>query len=156
LIRDRQSFPLFFFLSLFWSFIMSHQFESGFFVGRGAWHGLGTVLDHPPTTARAIALLIFYLLNYLTFLAPSRRLVSIQTETAIVRVIDLTDGIPDITANLISDQPEHCHLPPDIFEDLVFKALNDLIDDFALDPHKYIKPRHETAIDSIAHQYLNS
>jgi phage/plasmid-like protein (TIGR03299 family) len=35
---------------------MAHQFESGFFVAQGAWHGLGTVLDHPPTTARAIAL----------------------------------------------------------------------------------------------------
>jgi phage/plasmid-like protein (TIGR03299 family) len=37
------------------SIIMAHQFESGFFVGQGAWHGLGTVLDHPPTTASAIA-----------------------------------------------------------------------------------------------------
>ncbi len=37
------------------SIIMAHQFESGFFVGHGAWHGLGTVLDHPPTTAKAIA-----------------------------------------------------------------------------------------------------
>ena len=33
---------------------MSHQFESGFFVNQGAWHGLGTVLDRPPTTAQAI------------------------------------------------------------------------------------------------------
>ena len=33
---------------------MSHQFESGFFVKQGAWHGLGTVLDHPPSTAQAI------------------------------------------------------------------------------------------------------
>lgn len=33
---------------------MSHQFESGFFVNKGAWHGLGTVLDNPPSTAQAI------------------------------------------------------------------------------------------------------
>jgi phage/plasmid-like protein (TIGR03299 family) len=33
---------------------MSHEFESGFFVGQAAWHSLGTVLDHPPTTAQAI------------------------------------------------------------------------------------------------------
>ena len=33
---------------------MSHQFESGFFVKRGAWHKLGTILDNPPSTAVAI------------------------------------------------------------------------------------------------------
>ena len=33
---------------------MAHQFESGFFTGRGAWHGLGTVLESPPTIAEAI------------------------------------------------------------------------------------------------------
>jgi phage/plasmid-like protein (TIGR03299 family) len=33
---------------------MTHSFESGFFVNQGAWHGLGTVLDHPPSTAQAI------------------------------------------------------------------------------------------------------
>ena len=34
---------------------MSHHFESGFFVNKGAWHELGKVLDNPPTTAQAIA-----------------------------------------------------------------------------------------------------
>lgn len=33
---------------------MAHQFESGFFVAQAAWHGLGTVLQQPPTTAEAI------------------------------------------------------------------------------------------------------
>ena len=33
---------------------MSHEFESGFTVGQGAWHGLATVLDNPPSTAQAI------------------------------------------------------------------------------------------------------
>ena len=44
-------------------------------------------------------------------------------------IIDLTDSLPDITANIIHDS-EHYQLPSDIFEDLVFQALNDLIDDF--------------------------
>ena len=33
---------------------MSHQFESGMFVGQPAWHGLGKVLDNPPSTQQAI------------------------------------------------------------------------------------------------------
>ena len=33
---------------------MSHEFESGFTVNQGAWHGLATVLDNPPSTAQAI------------------------------------------------------------------------------------------------------
>jgi phage/plasmid-like protein (TIGR03299 family) len=36
---------------------MSHEFDSGLFVGESAWHGLGVVVDKPPaTTAEAIAL----------------------------------------------------------------------------------------------------
>ena len=31
---------------------MSHEFESSFFVRREAWHGLGTVLENPPSNAR--------------------------------------------------------------------------------------------------------
>lgn len=33
---------------------MAHEFESGFFVARGAWHGLGTVLQSSPATKEAI------------------------------------------------------------------------------------------------------
>ena len=47
-----------------------------------------------------------------------------------VLTIDLTECIPDLTANLIAASPDHYDLPPDIFESLVFEALNDLIDDF--------------------------
>ncbi len=33
---------------------MSHEFETGFFVSQPAWHGLGTVLQDPPTMAEAL------------------------------------------------------------------------------------------------------
>lgn len=35
---------------------MAHEFESGLFVGQPAWHGLGTVLDAPPSVEEAIKL----------------------------------------------------------------------------------------------------
>lgn len=35
---------------------MSHEFESGLFVGQPAWHGLGTVLEAPPSVEEAITL----------------------------------------------------------------------------------------------------
>ena len=33
---------------------MAHEFESGFFVTEPAWHGLGVVLQDPPTVQEAI------------------------------------------------------------------------------------------------------
>lgn len=33
---------------------MSHEFESGFFVSQPAWHGLGSVLNNPPSIVDAI------------------------------------------------------------------------------------------------------
>lgn len=33
---------------------MAHEFESGFFVAQGAWHGLGTTLQQAPTTRDAV------------------------------------------------------------------------------------------------------
>ena len=55
-------------------------------------------------------------------------------------IIDLTDCVADTTSN--------------IFENVVFEALNDLIDDFAINPDKYLKPKHKQQIDAIASQYL--
>lgn len=78
-----------------------------------------------------------------------------NTTTAKVRTIDLTECLPDITANTIHNS-EHSLLPSDIFEPLILQAINDLIDDFALDPHNYLKPHHQEEIDRIAHHYLNS
>jgi hypothetical protein len=78
-----------------------------------------------------------------------------NTTTAKVRAIDLTDCLADITSNIISASSEHYLLPSDIFEDAVLTALNELIDDFAIDPAKYLKPHHQAEIDRIAHDYLN-
>lgn len=78
-----------------------------------------------------------------------------MTKTHTSRIVDLSDSLPDITANLIQDS-EHFQLPSDIFEDLIYQALNDLIDDFAQNPAYYLKPPHETAITCIANNYLNS
>ena len=69
--------------------------------------------------------------------------------------IDLTDCIRDIAANYVHDS-EHFQLPSDIFENLVFQALNELIDDFSQNPENYLKPCHETEFDSIANNYVNS
>lgn len=70
-------------------------------------------------------------------------------------IVDLTDSVPDIAANLIYGSQYH-HLPSDIFEALIVQLINDLIDDLASDPQKYLEPHHETQIDLIAQDYLNS
>lgn len=80
---------------------------------------------------------------------------SITQAKASPRIIDLTDSIADITANLIHDS-EHYQLPSDIFESLVFQTINELIDDFAANPDNYLQPKHQQQIDSIAHQYTES
>lgn len=69
--------------------------------------------------------------------------------------IDLSECLSDITSNIIFDS-EYSNFPADIFEEVVFQALNDLIDDFAFDPYKYLQSHHLTTIDRIADQYLNS
>ena len=71
------------------------------------------------------------------------------------RIINVTESFPDITANLIVDS-EHYLLPSDLFEGVLFEALNDLIDKFARNPHQYLEPRHHQKIDHIAQEYLDS
>ena len=69
--------------------------------------------------------------------------------------IDLNDCLEDITTNIIHDS-EHFLLPSDIFEDAVFEAVNDLIDEFAQAPDRFLTSRHTQRLDDIAHAYLNS
>lgn len=70
--------------------------------------------------------------------------------------IDVSECLEDITANYIANSTEHYQLPADIFKNTVFEALNDLVDDFAQDPDRFLNNRHTEQIDSIAHAYLNS
>jgi len=70
--------------------------------------------------------------------------------------IDVNDCLGDITANYITDSTEHYQLPSDIFENVVFEAMNDLVDDFAQDPDRFLKTCHTQQIDRIAQTYLNS
>jgi hypothetical protein len=67
--------------------------------------------------------------------------------------IDMSESIPDITANIIHDSRFN-QLPSDIFEPVILKALNDLIDDFAQNPEKYIQASHHSQIEAIAIDYL--
>lgn len=61
------------------------------------------------------------------------------------RIIDVSDNLPDITANVVHDS-EHHQLPSDIFEDVIFDALNDLVDDFAANPDKQPQTSSSAAI----------
>ena len=67
--------------------------------------------------------------------------------------IDLSDSLPDITANIIHDS-KHYLLPSNIFETAILETINDLIDDFAINPDKYLKSKHLKQIDNIAAEYL--
>ncbi|MGL5834257.1 MAG: hypothetical protein ACRC1Z_13630 [Waterburya sp.] len=68
--------------------------------------------------------------------------------------LDLSDSVPDITTNVIHDSRFN-QLPSDIFESVIFQALNELIDDFALHPDKYLKPKHRSQIDALARDCLD-
>lgn len=70
--------------------------------------------------------------------------------------IDVSECLEDITANYIADSTEHYQLPSDLFENVLFEALNDLIDEFAQAPDRFLKTHHTQQIDRIAQTYLNS
>lgn len=70
--------------------------------------------------------------------------------------IDVKDCLEDVTANFIAESTEHYQLPSDLFESVLFQAMNDLIDEFAQEPDRFVKNRHLKQIDSIAQAYLNS
>ena len=78
---------------------------------------------------------------------------SISRTQVISRIIDLTDSLPDLTANIIKDS-EHHQLPSSLFEDTILEAINDLIDNFAINPDKYLEAKHKQQIDNIAAEYL--
>ncbi len=80
---------------------------------------------------------------------------SISRTQVISRIIDLTDSLPDFTANIIDDSEYH-QLPSNLFEDAILEAINDLIDDFAINPDKYLKAKQKQKqkIDNIAAEYL--
>ena len=71
-------------------------------------------------------------------------------------IINAGEFLDDVTANYIFDSPDYYNLPSDIFERTLFDALNGLIDDFATNTHRYIKPQHLDEIDRIAIEYLYS
>ena len=102
----------------------------------------------------ARSLLSSSLTNPYFFSGASVTLSTTQAKT-IDRIIDLNDSLADIAANLIYGGQYH-DLPSDIFEELVLKVINDQLNDLAADPQKYLQPHHETELDRIAHQYLNS
>lgn len=77
-----------------------------------------------------------------------------MTLTTTKYVIDLTEAIRDITTNVIHDSRFN-QLPSDIFEPVIFQAFNDLADDFALNPEKYLQPKHRFQIDAIAIRCLD-
>ena len=91
-----------------------------------------------------------------TTVKPSTSHTNINTNTNTntrKHIIDLTDCVVDTTANIIYDS-EYSQLPSDIFENTIFEALNDLIDDFAINPDRYLKLKHQQRIDRIAREYL--
>ena len=92
-------------------------------------------------------------MNSSTPIAISTRLESTTRSPSLI--IDLSDAIADITENIIQDS-DHYQLPSDIFENAVMRAINDLVDDFAINPHKYLQRKHLKQIDAIAQEYLNS
>lgn len=56
--------------------------------------------------------------------------------------LDLTDCIQDTTANYTESHPELFQCPSDIFEDEVFNAIDELIEDFSTHPEKYLKSQY--------------
>ena len=70
---------------------------------------------------------------------------SIAQTQVISRIIDLTDSLPDLTANIIEDS-EHHQLPSNLFEDAILEAINDLVDDFAINPDKHFEPKHMSKV----------
>ena len=69
---------------------MSHEFESGFFVSQPAWHGLGSVLNNPPSIASAIeeASLDWQVEEEPIFFGQGEELKQIESHKSLIRSTD--------------------------------------------------------------------
>ena len=67
--------------------------------------------------------------------------------------INLDDCIDDIADNLVY-QTEFDDIPTDIYIPIVFKLINDVIDDIAIAPGQFIKQKHQKLIEQAYQQCL--
>ena len=68
-------------------------------------------------------------------------------------VINLNDCIDDMADNLVY-KTEFDDIPTDIYIPIVFELINDVIDNIAAAPEKYIKPKHQKLIEQAHQDYL--
>ncbi len=67
--------------------------------------------------------------------------------------INLNDCIDDIADNLVY-RTEFDDIPTDIYIPVVFELINDIIDDIATAPDKFVKPKHLKLIEQAYQEYL--
>lgn len=67
--------------------------------------------------------------------------------------INLNNCIDDMADNLVY-QTEFDDIPTDIYIPIVFDLINDMIDDIAAAPEKFIKPKHQRLIEQAHQEYL--
>lgn len=64
--------------------------------------------------------------------------------------LNLRDCIQDTADNFVFESPEYCDVPADVFELLLFQALEELVEDFSTNPSKYLKSNHLEHIERTA------
>ncbi len=67
--------------------------------------------------------------------------------------INLNDCIDDIADNMVY-RTEFDDIPTDIYIPIVFRLINDVIDDISTSPEKYIKSKHQKLIEQAYQEYL--
>lgn len=68
-------------------------------------------------------------------------------------LINLNGCIDDMADNLVY-QTEFDDIPTDIYIPIIFDLINDIIDDIAAAPDKFIKPKHQRLIEQAHQEYL--